>query len=168
MMDDYPAALDSFTSALRLWPQYPDARLRRGIVWFHTGEFSLALKDFGDSGSDPRPRFWAGLIYQRQGEHRKAIRAYSDAIRANPNFELAYSNRGLSYLQTGEYERAISDFDEVVLRNPIDADSFFHRGLAYENLNQIFNAINSLESAILADPDHEPANQRLQTLQTLR
>ena len=50
----------------------------------------------------------------------------------NPDFSIAYYNRGSAYIDTGEYDRAIADFDRALALSPKNADVYYDRGLAYD------------------------------------
>ena len=43
-------------------------------------------------------------------KYDKAVRDYSEAIRLNPNFAMAYKNRGDAYKIQGELDKAKADF----------------------------------------------------------
>ena len=53
----------------------------------------------------------------------QAIADYTQAIRLNPNYALAYYNRGNVYYRKGDYDRAIADYEAVLRINPNDADA---------------------------------------------
>ena len=119
MMGNLRDAIDAFTEANRLSPlETAEAVFRRGIVWFHLGEFDMAMADFESvSTRDSRANLWKGIILSQRGEHEQAVSAYSEALRFTPNYVLAYSNRGLVYMQLGRYEEASEDFESLLRLN---------------------------------------------------
>jgi tetratricopeptide (TPR) repeat protein len=124
MLGSLHDAIGSFTHALKLSPS-PEIHLRRGIAWYHLGEFARARADFRQAvetqqSRDGRAKFWVGATYAREGNFWEAIRYYSEALRENPEYKPAYNNRGLAYLQAGEYRRAANDFEELLRRNHQD------------------------------------------------
>ena len=60
----------------------------------------------------PRPlaRNNRALVFVRQGKLDAAIADYSEAIRLDPRFRLAYSNRGHAYEASGQYQQALADY----------------------------------------------------------
>ena len=44
-----------------------------------------------------------GIVHNNEGEYHKAIAAFTKAIELDPNFALAYSNRGWAYIQSEQY-----------------------------------------------------------------
>jgi len=163
MMGDDESAMDSFSQALKFSPDYAEALFRRGILWFHEGEYELALADFDDAGQlarDARALFWAGLCHSEQGDYAEAVLSYSEALRANPEYTLAYGNRGLAYLQLERYQRAIDDFNTLIRRDREDAVSYYRRGMAQEMLGKFEKAIDSFERATELDPELTDAHRR--------
>lgn len=128
-------AIDTLTDILKSNPNTAEVLLRRGIVWLAEGEVMRARVDFqraqqSQQGSDPRAKFWLGVTYAKEGEYPQAVRFYSEALRANPDYKPAYNNRGLAYLQMGEFSRAEEDFEELLVRNRNDNVARQRRDLA--------------------------------------
>jgi tetratricopeptide (TPR) repeat protein len=67
-----------------------------------------------------------------KGDYDRAIAWYSEAIKLDPRFALAYSNRGSAYYFKGEFDRAIADYNEVIRLDPSDGLVHAWRGLSYE------------------------------------
>ena len=53
----------------------------------------------------------------------------TQAIKLQPDYALAFNDRGLAYGAKGEIERAIADFDQAIKLNPKNALAFYNRGL---------------------------------------
>ena len=166
LLEEYFAAVASFSEAIRVSPGYTEAHLRRAIVWFHLDEPDLALLDLDAAKAalfaiDLRIPFWRGLIHARTGEFSEAIVAYSEVLRANPNHEMARTNRGLAYLNLDQPELAIEDFNFLAANNPDDAMPNYRRGLAYEQLDRDDAAARAYQRAVQIDPTFEEARRRL-------
>ena len=135
MLGDLDAAAASFTDALVRSPGEPEALLRRGIVFFRQGDYSLALTDFLDAtrfSANPRARFWAGLSNSKLGNYAQAVVEYNTALRYQSEFPLAYLNRGLAHLKLERFDRAIADFNEVLRRDRGNATAKSMRELAMQ------------------------------------
>jgi tetratricopeptide (TPR) repeat protein len=50
--------------------------------------------------------------------HRRAIADYDQAIRLDPDFALAYNNRGDAWNGLGNIDRAMADFDAAIKADP--------------------------------------------------
>ena len=48
----------------------------------------------------------------------EAIKAFSDAIEAEPNNSAGYVNRGVVYTSQQKYDKAIEDLDKAIKLNP--------------------------------------------------
>ena len=62
------------------------------------------------------------MTYKAKGDTERAIADFTQAIAANPNFEVAYNNRGQMYRGKGDLDNAIKDFDAAIKINPNDAE----------------------------------------------
>ena len=51
----------------------------------------------------------------------------------DPEYSLAYLNRGVSYFHLEAYDRAIGDYTAAIQRQPRNAEAYYNRGLAYKN-----------------------------------
>ena len=48
----------------------------------------------------------------------QAIVEFGEALRLDPNYPIAYANRGLAFKQKGDLDRAIADYDEAIRLDP--------------------------------------------------
>ena len=54
----------------------------------------------------------------RKGQYERAIADFDQAIKLNPKFASAYSNRGFSYEHKGEKKRAMADYRKAIELHP--------------------------------------------------
>ena len=162
---DLERSVELCSRGLAIEPDHPELLLRRGIAWFHLGMFGIATEDFGDAAAiaydDPRPELWHGLTAVERGRPLEAVSAYSEAIRRDRTYLLAYLNRGLAYLHAGEAEKAERDFDHAIRHDPRDVRAWFHRGVAATRQRRLADAVRSYETALQIDPGYEPARRNL-------
>jgi tetratricopeptide (TPR) repeat protein len=132
---DRPAAIADYREALALAPA------------FVTAAFNLA-------GS---LRILANTIRARGEErlavdtYRQAIKAYTEALKNDSDYVLAYEGRGLAYYEIGQYGAAEEDFHSALKRNP-RADTHHKLGLTLRNLNRLDEALTQLDQAISRAP----------------
>ena len=81
---EFDEAIEEFTEAIELDPEYAIAYYNRG---------------------------WA---YDEKGEYDEAIADYNKAIELDPELDVAYFTRGFLYMALGEKEKAISDFEKCI------------------------------------------------------
>ena len=70
-----------------------------------------------------------GVFYGKQQRYTEALDALNTAVARDPNFPLAYSNRGNVYARLGDCEKATGDFENALRLMPSNTTA--QRGLAY-------------------------------------
>ena len=114
----YKDAIDDYTEAIRVKPDFAGAYANRG---------------------------WS---YLQLGLYEKAIMDISEAIRLQPDIPTFYLSRGNAYSDLKQYESAVSDYTEVIRLKPDDADAYNNIGNCYLNLRQYARAITDYTEAI--------------------
>ena len=99
-----------------------------------------------------RDAFFKGIIEGKSGGQKKAVEFFSEAIRIDPRFVLAYYNRGVAWQQLGNAQRAIDDYTQTLRLKPDLADAYGSRGAAYESLGRFEQAIKDYGEAIRLAP----------------
>jgi tetratricopeptide (TPR) repeat protein len=96
--------------------------------------------------------FQKGYALGIAGRSQEALEAFARAIELNPNFSLAYNNRGIAYLKLGDYQKAIKDHSKAIELDPTLALAYNNRGTAYYHLGDYRQAIKDYSKAIELDP----------------
>jgi tetratricopeptide (TPR) repeat protein len=117
----FDEAVQDFSGAIRLYPEWSQAYFARG---------------------------WS---YQCKGEPDKAIQDFTEAIRHDRNAGWAYYDRGLLYLRRQQWDPAISDFTEASRCLPNNIDPLLARGQAYLGKKELDRALASFDGAIAVD-----------------
>jgi tetratricopeptide (TPR) repeat protein len=60
-----------------------------------------------------------------------ALMEFDKAIEADPDYIMAYKNRGATYLSLNKYRDSIKDYDRFVELDPDNAEAYYGRGMAY-------------------------------------
>jgi len=105
--------------------------------------------------------FYIGFCNGELGNYMKAIEAYKQAIRIDPNDATAYHNLGLSYNKLGLYEDAIEAYKQAIRIDPNYATAYSYLGNAYNNLGLYKDAIEAHKQAIRIDPNDAAAYNNL-------
>lgn len=125
---EYDRAIEEYTRAIRLDPNFAIAYNSRGIAWYEKGEYDRAIEDFtGAIRLDPESADAynsRGRVWSVKEEYDLAITDLTEAIRLDPDFAIAYNNRGLAWDYKGEYDREIEDYTRAIRLDPESAISF--------------------------------------------
>src|SRR5215469_11929798 len=108
-----------------------------------------------NTGLHDNPKFFleCGNIYLQQGALDRALEEYDRAIRFNPNYAEALTNRGNAFNRSHQYDRAIRDLDRAITLNPHSAEAFTNRGAAHLGKSEYDCAIEDFDRAIKLDPN---------------
>lgn len=109
-----PAAIDNYREAIELAPDWVEAHLNLGVVYYRLGRFEEARAEFAwAAGIDPQNgicRYNLGCVLEDQGKFGEAILHLRQAAQAMPgdadvhfNLALAYEKRGRRRLARGEW-----------------------------------------------------------------
>ena len=83
---------------------------------------------------------WNRLSLQQVNPNKK-IEYLTQAILLDPDYVIAYYNRGTAYYEMSKYAESIEDFDKAIELNP-------HYGKAYNNRGVVHSSLGSYEKAI--------------------
>ena len=134
---NYEKAIEYFTKAIELKPDYAEAYFNRGLAYFKTGSY-----------------------YNRE-PYEKAIQDFTKAIELKPDFVDAYYHRGLAYIQFVHYYRkpfsqdvidkfnkAVNDFNKVLELDPNYALAYAGLGNAYYRYGEWVKANDFYDKAL--------------------
>lgn len=159
-------AMDSYNTALKLDPDYPEGYCNRGQIYQDQGKYSLALKDF-QRALEIRPVYAPvysnrGYIYGEQGRYELAFRDFEQALKLNPYYVNAYNNRGIIYQKRKQYPLALKDFNQAIDINPRFADAYNNRAIVYIGMEDLSGAIKDFQRAIELNPNYSLAKKNLE------
>ena len=104
-----------------------------------------------------------------QGRYEEAIASYDQAIEIQPDYALAWYNRGVALEKLEKYEDAIASYDQAIKFQPDYAFAWHNRGNALQELGKYEDAIASYDQAIKIQPDDAMAwNNRGWALENLK
>lgn len=129
---DWRTALDVFEKAVVAHPSVARVVRERGACHAMLGHVDQARLDM-DRAVELAPRDPVNYnsrgyyIHALKGEHEAAIMEYNKAIKQDPNYGFAFSNRGWSRYRSGEVEKGRKDLELAIRKNP--GNAYAHRGL---------------------------------------
>src|SRR3989338_3217676 len=136
---EYDDAIEAYTSAIALDPNYAAAYNNRGAVYAKNSLIKALL----DKNKNPR----IADVYKNNADedYDRAIEDYNKAIALDPNYALAYARRGSAYDNKGQYDRAIEDYNKAIALDPNYAAAYNNRGLAYYKKGNMGRAISDFQ-----------------------
>ena len=150
------AALKDYDKALAIDPDNFDALLSRAALYAESGDGKSALAD-ADRAMVARPGN-ASALYNRgyanfvQRRYEEAIKDYSAAIEAVPDFGMAYTNRCLNAALAGkDKDRTLADCNQAVTLLPARAEAHETRGFANLKYGDNRAAISDYDAALKGD-----------------
>ena len=88
-----------------------------------------------------------------QVNYEKAIELYTEAMKANPNYDEAYYWRASAKYGLRKYNEAIPDYDKAIELNPNNDEAYYYRALTNYNLGAYEKALPDFDKAIALNPD---------------
>ncbi len=163
----YEDALNEFSLAIEIKPDYAEAYYQRGLVYISSGEDDLGMQDFEQAisiQSSLAKRYneeYANLnnIYGLRAsnfykDHQVAVNYFTRVIQINSEYENVYVLRGYSFFELGMYDEAISDLtiglekiSRQISENSI-AQIYLLRARAFDQKEDYLNAIDDYTHAI--------------------
>jgi tetratricopeptide (TPR) repeat protein len=152
----YREAIDAYSRAIDLNPQFAVAYFERGIAYGKKGNHDQMFSDYSKAIElDPKHTmayYYRGFAHKKKGQLDQAISDCSKAIELNPSFVEAHNVRGTAYLDKRQYDQATSDFSKAIELNPTYVEAYVNRGFAYWNKGQYDQAISDYSKAIELNP----------------
>jgi tetratricopeptide (TPR) repeat protein len=107
-------AIDDYSKAIELSPNYSSAFNNRGLAWSRKRDLDRAIADYDRAieidGKDPLRWNNRALAWKRKGELDRAIADLDQAIRIDAAYTAAYTNRGQTFEEKGDIARAKADY----------------------------------------------------------
>ncbi len=118
LADNYKYAIDAYSKAIELNPQYASAYTSRGNA------------------------------YEGSGDYQQAIKDYNKAIELNPRYDKAYIGRGIAYSRSGDNQQAMKDYNRAIELNPRNSITYYNISCMYSLTRKLQEACGNLKTAI--------------------
>ena len=96
-----------------------------------------------------------GNEHYRNGRLGDAVRAYNQAIKMDPENEVAWNNKGLILAIAGNFKEALKCHMKAIELDPKHVDAISNVGMAHTKLGNLEEAIKWYDDAIKINPKHE-------------
>jgi tetratricopeptide (TPR) repeat protein len=108
-----------------------------------------------------------GNIYDQLKQPDKAIAAYNEGIKLDPNYQNLRFNLGLAYFRIKKYAEAELSAIEAIKLDPKHANSQRLYGLVAFHQNKRVNALLAFCSFLLLDPQNQRAEEACTNIQSI-
>lgn len=99
----------------------------------------------------------AGARQEQRQFLQNSIAQYTKAVQGDPQYSMAYYQRGMSYLDVNDYQQAINDFEKAAELNPKNHRAHFMLGSMQEHFKNYAEARKHYQAALDAKPDFADA-----------
>jgi tetratricopeptide (TPR) repeat protein len=157
----FPEAELHFQQALKLKPDFSDARFKLGVTLAQSGHDNAALAVYGDLlKQNPRHAltdYNIGIILLGQNHPAAAIPHFQNTLARKPDYDAALVALGTAEAKLGNADLAVSYFKQSLELKPDNAVAEYNFANTLNDLHRDDEAVGHYEKALRIDPDFEDA-----------
>jgi tetratricopeptide (TPR) repeat protein len=152
---DYERAKADYGQTIRLDPEDRRHWSGRAYAYLATGDYEHAIADLNKAiqleplAADLNNR---GLVYMMTDKPGPAMADFDAALRLDPGYAPALSNRCLGSIGQGKLEPAIDDCTRAIAHDGKNSNAYFNRGTAYFSSGMPHAAMSDFARANELDP----------------
>ncbi len=158
-------------AALKLYPNYREARSCLGLAFLNSGQWDDAIAQYQqDLAIYPDyavAHNGLGVALLRKGLLDQAITQFQKAVELQPDYAEAHSNLGGALCLEGRFDEGIVQFRAFLAGNPDSATAHANLGNAYLRNGEVKQAIAEIEEALRLNPGYGVASQLLAKAQSM-
>ena len=157
--DRLDLAIKHFKKAVKIKPDYTPAINNLGAAYMAKKDWDMAIVCFKEIVDDvlyatPHyPLTNLGYAYYNKQEYGFAEKYYRDALKLEPNFNIALRGLGRTYIAMGRAADAVAMLEKAVENYPLSAESYFYLAKAYSSSHEYKKAISAYNKVIELAPD---------------
>ena len=148
---NYNDAIDQYTKAIELDPDYEKAYVQRAMAFSKTGDHVNAAADFDRAlvfnEKEAELFYYSGYEWHLQGKNDIAHTKLSKAISMKGNFLEAYQVRTVVNMELERYDQALEDCQKCI-RLKEDERGYFNLAQVYEKLGMYNDAEQAYQKSI--------------------
>jgi serine/threonine protein kinase len=153
---DSKGAIEDFSKAIELQPNYTEAYLYRGLAKFDLDDNKGAIEDFSQAiklkPNTLTAYAYRGSAWSRLDSNENAKQDWKQAIQIQPDNALSYNSLGNARSNLGDNKAAIKEYDQAIALDPYLYRAYNNRGAAKIKLNDHKSAMEDYSQAIKINP----------------
>jgi serine/threonine-protein kinase len=147
------SAIESYSEAIRLRPNYYEARMMRGYVRKKRGDIEPALEDVGVAlALRPDDALACCLMARCSGSPGKSLEWFDRGLRSNPNSFICRVGRAAALLMLNRIDEARPEIDRATALNPDHFYPLYLRGVLRLRSADAEGAFQDLKRAVELEP----------------
>ena len=152
-----------YEAAIKLKPDYIDARLNLGALYLNGGRMENAMKEFEEvikiDPLNPNAHYNLGLLYDALKKYDDSISHYKESIKMRPDLPDVHNNLGLDYLRKGMTDLALEECKKAIQIDPKYFQAYGNLGLIYLQQGRKDLALKSFKRVLELDPNSTLAKE---------
>ncbi len=160
--DHFTGAAVHFQRAIRLKPDFNDARFKLGVALAKSGNAEGALAAYHDLLKiNPRHAladYNIGILLLEQNHPHDAIPYFKATLQKKPSYDPALVALGTAEAKSSHSDAAINYFQKAILLRPENAVAHYNLANTLSDLHRVPEAISQYKKALQLDPDFEEAH----------
>lgn len=154
---DYESAIEQFSNAIEVSPEFAGAWSNLGIAYFYRGDREKALKALEESVRIdyklPEARNNLGVVLKELGETERAKAEFRMAIKLNKDYAEPYFHLGLMAGEEGKWGEARKLLEHALDIEPEFKEAGKNLGIVYLKLGLIDKAVRRLKITLEGEQD---------------
>ncbi len=154
---NYTDAIDQYTRAIGIDPEYADAYVDRGYAYEKSGDLTAAVEDFNRAAvfmPDNTDVFYdAGRVYFEMSKYEDALTSLNKALELKKSNLAALQVKIKALIDLEKYEEALAAAEQALILKSNEVNYYYH-GLVNELLNKNNIAQYDYEKSISKDKQY--------------
>lgn len=161
-------AIESYLQAVKLKPDYADARMNLANSYMALSRYAEALNYYESlltlTPQDANLYYNLGKLLTLLQLHAKAEEAYQRAIFLRPGFVEAQENLGRLYRKLNRYSEAVKCFETILQSQPARLNTLLSLAVGLQEMGKLQESQEAYLQAIAAQPNNASAWRGLSTV----